>query len=265
LAGLIAFFVLLVSGKLRGGLRCGIPHGGVYAETFALWMLLFLAFSVAAGLVPVEGGRFLVTGGAMLLSLVALAWPVLRGVPWRQVRQEIGLTAGRQPALEPVLGLAGYAMTIPLLAVGVLLIIVLVALLRGGGQEGFSPDRMPAHPIVEFIARSGWWGRVQLLLLASVVAPVVEETMFRGVLYRHLREASCRLGFVASVLLSATVVSFIFAVIHPQGVLAVPALMALAFGFNLVREWRGTLVPAMVAHGINNGLLMLVFLLAMGD
>jgi membrane protease YdiL (CAAX protease family) len=88
--------------------------------------------------------------------------------------------------------------------------------------------------------------------------------MFRGVLYRHLREASARLGFVGSFLASAVLVSFIFAVIHPQGVLAVPGLAALALAFTLVREWRGTLIPGMVAHAVNNGVLMLLVLLTLG-
>jgi hypothetical protein len=41
--------------------------------------------------------------------------------------------------------------------------------------------------------------------------------------------------------------------------------MCLACALAVAREWRGTLVPGMVAHGINNGLLMILFILAMGD
>ena len=85
--------------------------------------------------------------------------------------------------------------------------------------------------------------------------------MFRGVLYRHLREMSDRLGFTLSVILSALIVSFVFAVIHPQGLLGVPVLMGLALAFNLAREWRGTLIPAMIAHGINNGAVTLLLYL----
>ncbi len=59
-------------------------------------------------------------------------------------------------------------------------------------------------------------------------------------------------------------VSFVFAVIHPQGFLAVPLLMSLALAFTLMREWRGTLLPAMIAHGINNAVAtaMLFFLMS---
>jgi membrane protease YdiL (CAAX protease family) len=79
--------------------------------------------------------------------------------------------------------------------------------------------------------------------------------MFRGVLYRHLRDATSSVGYVGSVLASALATSFVFAAIHPQGWIAVPALMSLAMAFTLAREWRGTLLPSMIAHGINNGLL----------
>src|SRR5207245_6666160 len=103
----------------------------------------------------------------------------------------------------------------------------------GGGTENFNPSHFPSHPIVEYVARHDWSARFQILLLASVIAPIVEETVFRGVLYRHLREASAGFGLILSVLCSATLVSFIFAVIHPQGLVAVPPLMGLAFAFCL--------------------------------
>jgi membrane protease YdiL (CAAX protease family) len=270
LIGLILFGIVLCMGKVGGGLECGSQHHGVYAETFALWLVLFSGFGLGAAYLPVEAPSLLLSGAAMLLSLIALAWPVVRGLPWRVVRHEIGWCAGRQPAMEPSIGLGCYVMTLPLLALGVIVTFLLLLLqkeLAGGGPDvdGFAPNHGPAHPVVVDIAFGAWRDRVLIFLLACVVAPLVEETMFRGVLYRHLRELSAGLGTIFSVLLSATLVSFLFAAVHPQGVVAIPALMALAFGFTLAREWRGTLVPAMVAHGVNNGLVMLLFLLVLGD
>ncbi len=262
---LIGFLTLLANGQLQGGLACGSPYGGIYAETFALWLVLFTSATFVASQVSLEEVRFLPIAGGMLLSLAVLAWPVLRGVPWRQVREEVGLTVGRKPVLEPVIGVGGYAMTLPLLVVGVLVVLILLSLQRGHPEDTFGPVSRPDHPATEWVAKSNWWGRLQVLLLASGVAPLVEETMFRGVLYRHLREASAWLGKAGSIGISATVVSFIFAAIHPQGMLAVPALMALAYGFTLLREWRGTLIPSMVAHGINNAVVMLLLLLLLSD
>jgi membrane protease YdiL (CAAX protease family) len=107
---------------------------------------------------------------------------------------------------------------------------------------------------------------VQVLLLAVVCAPLVEEIMFRGVLYRHLRDVlvpatASRTRQLVGIVLAMFAVSFLFAAIHPQGMLAVPGLMSLALIFNLFREWRGTLIPAMIAHGINNAVATLFLII----
>jgi membrane protease YdiL (CAAX protease family) len=270
LAALIPFVILLLTGRLRGGIGGPFLYGGVYAEAFAVWMVTFVGLSFAAARVKLPGGELLVHAAVDFLSLLlALVWPLLRGVPWGQLRRDVGLTLGRRPALEPVLGLACYAMTLPLLVVGAMLTLALIHLqnhLAGGpgGEAGAVPPNMPVHPIVQVVGDPDWRVLVQLLLLASVAAPVVEETMFRGLLYRQLRESSGGWGRGASILASACGVSFLFAAIHPQGWTAIPALMSLAVGFSLMREWRGTLVPCMVAHGLNNGLVILGLHFALG-
>jgi membrane protease YdiL (CAAX protease family) len=264
MAGLVLGVVLLVLwllGRLGGGLRVGSSHGGLYAETFAAYLLLFFGLSFALGHVPVAHElRPLLSGAAALGALAALGWPVLRGVPWRRVREEIGWTLGRRPGVEPLLGLGCYLAALPLVFIGLITFIMLSAVQKHLGKE--PPE--PSHPIVEWVVRGGWGVRLQLLFDACVVAPLVEETMFRGVLYRHLREASSRAQPAASVLFSTAVASFVFAVIHPQGLLFVPVLGALAVAFALAREWRGTLIPPMIAHGINNGAVMLLLLVTAG-
>src|SRR5262245_2814271 len=138
-------------------------------------------------------------------------------------------------------------------------------MLTGAGGGPLDQLTGPSHPAVFEVAQGDFWARLEVLVLACVAAPLVEETMFRGVLYRHLREGTCRLGSGWSIVLSATVASFLFAAIHPQGLVAVPALMALAYAFTLAREWRGTLLPAMVAHGLNNAVVMTFTMFALGD
>jgi membrane protease YdiL (CAAX protease family) len=61
--------------------------------------------------------------------------------------------------------------------------------------------------------------------------------------------------------MSVVLVSFIFAAIHPQGWVAIPALMGIAVGMNLMREWRGSLLPSMLVHGISNGIVTSVLFL----
>jgi membrane protease YdiL (CAAX protease family) len=267
LALLVTLFVLWCLGRLRSGLTLGSPHHGVYAETFALYMVLFLGLSVAVryainGL-ALRHGTLALSSLPALGSLAALGWPVLRGIPWRRVRQDIGWQAGRRPWLEPFLGAGCYALALPMLLLGVVLFFMLTKLrdLLGWGPGEFDPSNAPSHPIIFWAGNAGWWVWLEVLFVASIVAPVVEETMFRGVLYRYLREASAGLRPGLSVCFSALVVSFLFAVIHPQGFLGLPPLMALALAFTLMREWRGTLLPPMIAHGINNAVATLLLFL----
>ena len=97
-----------------------------------------------------------------------------------------------------------------------------------------------------------------MVLVACVAAPIVEETMFRGVLYRHLRDWIPGSGRWASVFFACLVNSFVFAAIHPQGLMGIPVLGLLAVGFSLVREWRDSLFGPMLMHALNNGIITLI-------
>ena len=264
--GLIVFFILLAKHKLTGGLTTGSLHGGVYAETFVLFLATFFGASFLISYLPWEMSPLVKMSIVMIGSLIVLLWPVLRGIPWRQVREDIGWTLGRQPALEPLLGPVCYIMALPIVMIGAIITMILMKLTNQGdfGLAALGQNNPPAHPIVEFIVHGDAWERLLIFIDAAILAPIVEETMFRGVLYRHLRELSGRWAWLGSVVFSGTVVSFIFAVIHPQGFVAVPVLMALAYGFTIAREWRGTLVPAMVGHGLNNALVILLVIFMMG-
>jgi membrane protease YdiL (CAAX protease family) len=267
-AGLITLLVLAVTGGVRSGLGLCHARDGLYAETFAVWGILFLLLQIAASLfgafVPSFALLALVVG--FFASLLALAWPVMRGVPWALVRQDIGWTLGAQPPLEPLIGVGGYLMALPLLAAGVLMTFLLMTIQAALGDAGptFGPGGGPAHPVVTELAQGGFWLKAQILVLASVAAPIVEETMFRGVLYRHLRERTRALGSFASVVVAGAISSLIFAAIHPQGWVAIPALMSLAFAFVIVREWRGTVIPSMIVHAISNGIVMSLLLILLG-
>jgi hypothetical protein len=40
--------------------------------------------------------------------------------------------------------------------------------------------------------------------------------------------------------------------------------MALAIGMTIMREWRGSLVPSVVIHAVNNGLVMTLLMVCLG-
>jgi membrane protease YdiL (CAAX protease family) len=278
--GLMVMFVLVLAGRITMRFRNAIPDGGIYAETFAVWIVLFVALQIAGSLVPLALSMLHVAGPAwaadvlpaeisplwvalvaFALSLVAVMWPMIRGIPFRELRRDIGWTSGQGVFAEIGAGLASYAMTLPLLGVGVVLTLALMALVEAMsppavGGSPFGPTGMPAHPIVELVSGPDWVQRVLLLLVAAVAAPIVEETMFRGVLYRAMRNSSRGIVRAVSVILSIGVVSFIFAAVHPQGWFAIPALGSLAAGMALAREWRDSIIAPMVLHATSNGIIM---------
>jgi membrane protease YdiL (CAAX protease family) len=262
LAGAITFLAFLVTGRIRSGIITGGANSGIYAETFAVWMLLFTALSLTGAFLVRNHPehQLLLNSVVSIMTLGALIWPVVRGVPWNQVRHEIGWFVGGKPIREIVWGIVCYVSNFPLVTIGLLATFALQWLYGAlaGNPVGFEPTEAPTHPVVEWTRGAEWLGRLHILVLAAVIAPVIEETIFRGVLYRHLREGTARWRTAASVLFSVLFNGFVFAAIHPQGLLAIPALMSVAAGLSLAREWRGSLLAPITMHAVNNGVLMLL-------
>lgn len=236
----------------------------ILGETFALWMVVFLGINVGIGALAgplglresayaAEIGLALNALGFML-SLGALAYPFARGVSKDELLRATGLHRGRGVLSEIGEGALCYLSAVPLLAIGLVIYVALTAIVTAV----FGEQKAPSHPVADLFAGAGALRIALLFLIASVVAPIVEETMFRGVFYGHLRSSVFTRSRAASIVTAAIASSFVFAVIHPQGVLFVPALGGLAVGFCLSRELRGSLIAPMVAHGINNAVTLTI-------
>ncbi|MFC1758649.1 lysostaphin resistance A-like protein [Planctomycetota bacterium] len=258
--------ILAFTGKLQSVHGTVSPHGGIYVEAFAVWLILHLTFGLIASLFVTESNALIVSAFALMLTGIAALWPVLQGVSWKQVCSDIGLNCGtKNPLLEIVYGIVGYLSMLPFLLLNVLILVLVMKLIQQGPGEELATPQMPSHPIIQWATESGLFAKCMILFLASGIAPVLEETMFRGFLYRHLRDASGRWRRFVSIIASAGFSSFIFAIIHPQGWVAVPTLMTLAIGFCLLREWRGSLIASMTAHSLHNGLATVMMLLILGS
>lgn len=268
LVGLLVFLVSVLSRKLVSRFAAGSGRAHIYVETFAIWLATFFALQFVVGtFVPVDL-KLVSLGGAFVLSLGSLGWPVLRGVSWEQVRQDIGWTRGAGIVQECFWGIVAYVCLTPVIAVAFVFVAIISQVL---GMAALAPwaqlngPNAPVHPIVFELAKNNPLVIWPTLFLAIIAAPVIEETMFRGVLYRHLRDSTIWLRAFLSVVVSAGISSLIFAAIHPQGVLFIPVLGALAFGFSLVREWRGSIVAPMTMHAINNSMATVILLLLLGS
>jgi membrane protease YdiL (CAAX protease family) len=218
-------------------------EGSVLVEGFAIYLALFLFLPWLLRQMSVPLPRWAAYGPALIALIIGMMWPLLRGMQHAQWREALGLHRGQGWWCEMGAGVLGWVASLPLLVVGMIAASWIMKL----------TGEFPSHPIVDVFAGNGW-AKFGAILLAVVWAPISEEIMFRGHLFPGL---SAWLRWLPGVLLSA----FVFAAIHPQGWAGVPAIMALACSFSLLRLWRQSLIAPMTAHALNNGIMCVVMLL----
>jgi membrane protease YdiL (CAAX protease family) len=247
LAGLVVLFGV---GTLGFAYVPPAAQGTVWLETFAVWLAVFVALGWIVGRLPIH--LPLVATEAVMATMTAavgVGWPARRaGLSFEDVRWTLGWHRGRGVLAELACGVVGYVAGLPVVALGLLLTAVLI---RVSGAQ-------PSHPIEQAFGEKMAAPHVlALLAAAAVLAPLLEETMFRGALYAHLRRRH-------RAWVSTAVVSLLFAAIHPQGWTTIPVLGSIAAELAVLREWRGSLIAPMTAHALNNGVLVLVVALALG-
>ncbi|MGV6815584.1 MAG: CPBP family intramembrane glutamic endopeptidase [Phycisphaerales bacterium] len=257
LAGLALFvlgIVFFFSGKLKRRNHVPAKGGSVFLETYALFVASFIVMSVAAFFIansshPELASLSLVVQWVLLLTVF---WGVVRGMPMKSWRKAIGWHAGEGVFKEIGIGIITYIAAIPLYIVGIIITFTLMLIkekLAAGNATGPIEPEAISNPILEMIAHGDLATILMLFVLATTWAPIVEEAIFRGALFRHLRAS---MHWFLAALLSA----FLFAFMHDYGPLLVAPLIALGFMFAFMREWRGSLIAPMTAHFLHNFTLM---------
>jgi membrane protease YdiL (CAAX protease family) len=144
-----------------------------------------------------------------------------------------------------LLGAAALALTYPAMIV-----------VRNLTQEflfhGIWPDDSLQETIEAFQSTGGLFFKLMLGAAAVVIAPVAEETIFRGFLYGTTKRFSDRW-------FAAIFTSLVFACVHRHVGSAVP-LFTLAMGFAIAYEVSGCLLVPIAMHALFN-LLNLVLLM----
>lgn len=177
---------------------------------------------------------------AHLLTLL-LAWAVVTGFGKRPFWATLGW--GWSPRFGRLEFFFLLGVSIAMLGTGQLMVLAF-------GDQETSLTRMLANSPAT---------RYAVAALATFTAPVVEEVVYRGVLYSALRR---RLGAALSVL----AVVALFAAIHfPQYMESMAALVTitlLSLVLTVVRAWTGRLLPCVVIHLLFNGITSVFIVLA---
>lgn len=216
------------------------------AEALILWIsLTALVGAVATKLRPGRSDTawdaVLLIGASLIGGVAAVVWvravsPTRAPLGWRPAR----------PWRDLGLGLAAAGICAP------------IALLLAETIERVWGQSQPVeHPLVPVFATAGdWGGRLALVLAACAVIPVVEETLFRGILYRSLRR-------IWPLLPAAAASGLIFAVGHMSWVGILPYLL-LGMVLAWLYERTGSLLAPAVAHGAFNGFNLAILVALFG-
>ena len=86
---------------------------------------------------------------------------------------------------------------------------------------------------------------------AAIISPIYEEIFYRGFLYRWLRT---RIGFIGAILIS----SLIFTIVHIPTYNAMPVNFFSGIIFALAYERTNSIWPAVMIHGLTNGIMVLL-------
>ncbi len=163
------------------------------------------------------------------ILLVHLLIVKRRGITWADL--------GFRPA-DPAwyrLSLAAGLLCVPLVAGSRLLFEPLFG-------EGFENPQVALLSPDEFT----WTGFLATLFVVAVLAPLIEEILFRGLLFPLLRRW---MRFIFAALISG----LCFALLH-QIVPLIPAFLIMGIVLAAAREYSGSLWPPLIIHGLFNAL-----------
>ena len=112
---------------------------------------------------------------------------------------------------------------------------------------------------LDALVESSMYARVATALVAVFTAPLVEELIYRGVLYSALERAAGRV-------ISIVAVSLLFAGVHvlqySQNLGVILVITILSFTLTLSRAYTGSVIPPFLIHLVFNGIQALFIILS---
>jgi membrane protease YdiL (CAAX protease family) len=250
LACAVGFTVAMVRGTLKCAYVPDADHNPAWVEVFALYLAAFIGTGEILHHFDFGSEDASLAATWVFIAVAPLLYAVLRvsGVDHAQIRAGLGWNPGAggwsNIGNEIAAGIGGWLAGAP--------VVVLMAVIASVLSRRAGLDLHPDHPLVGIaLAGHGWMHWLILISVASGFAPIVEETMFRGALFHHLR------GWWTWPA-AALVGGLVFAALHPQGLSAIPPLCAMAIIFTAIRTWRGTMIANAAAHACNNGVVLIV-------
>jgi len=210
----------------------GLVTNLVVAQT-AVGVIAFLALGVTTSDDPKTIYVGLIVDLAWFGGMIG--WLMLRHPRWRE---QLGVHLDREGLRNGGYGFVAGLILYPVIAfvVGLPLTILFSAL---SGEDATTPDQLPPHLTGAAVVAS--------VILAVLIAPVVEETYFRGILFRSIRD---RHGFWPGALISGVLFGLVHWVPSPwqDAVLLQTIMVFTGIALAWIYERRGSLLANVAAH-----------------
>jgi membrane protease YdiL (CAAX protease family) len=225
-------------------LLIGIVANLVLAQT-VVGLIAFLALGVTTSDDPKTVYVGVVVDLAWFLFMAL--WLTQRHPGWRE---QMGIRLDRDGLRDWVYGLFMGLALYPVIAfvIGLPLTILFSAL---SGEEATTPDQLPQHLTGLTVVTS--------VILAVLVAPIVEETFFRGIVFRSIRD---RRGFWPAAMISGVLFGLVHFVPSPwqDAVLLQSIMVFTGIALAWIYERRGSLLANVGAHMAFNAVgIVLIF------
>jgi membrane protease YdiL (CAAX protease family) len=111
---------------------------------------------------------------------------------------------------------------------------------------------------IDQIINSSTAARLTTAVLATATAPLVEEIIYRGLIYSALQRA---LGMLWAVVFVTALFAFVHVYQYRDNLGVIAAVSLLSLSLTLVRAFTGRLLPCFVMHLVFNGLQSLYIIL----
>ena len=218
----------------------GVSGGFVLLLVYGLRLSLWLSNSRLQEVQPTERVVILDLALTLLMQIAGFvaAWLVVTRIRRRPFWRTLGWGWTPQFKLVHAIGLA-------FLMIGVAIL-----------SERALPHQ---ETDLEKFLKMGMAVRLMVAALAVATAPLIEEIVYRGVIYSS---AEGLMGKGAAVIF----VTLLFALVHvPQywgSVASIVAILSLSLVLTLLRAWTGKLLPCVATHLVFNGIQAAFLLLA---
>lgn len=189
--------------------------------------------------IPVDRNIILVSIAAVLpthLFTLGIVWASVTGFGKRPFWKTLGWSWGRDFGFWTSAGLA----------VAMLLLGGAITKLLGGSETQ-----------LDQIIGSSTAARFTVAFLATATAPLVEEMVYRGVLYPALQRA---IGALWAVIGVSTLFTLVHVLQYSNNLGVITAISLLSFVLTVVRARTGRLLPCFVIHLVFNGLQSLAII-----